>query len=230
MKNQYNRPTLSVFYWLVNKNDLKKFYTFLEARHNSKKILFELETKSGNNREYESFQEFENDIACLESNKEKVELVKIGCSHDDINGRGHIWVNINFNLQQNNFHIIGNDTTGGKKDWVDGAYEEMQRICKSFEIEDKSFQIELKNKFGRKYTENVLVEDFNGLRKVAIEEEIKEKKSFISNSHQSNISNSLQSKKKNWWDKFFSNSWIQGIGYTVIGGFILYWIIEYFKK
>jgi hypothetical protein len=176
MKYQYTRPNITVNNWLVNKEDLRRFFVFLEGRNEASKVLFQLRTESGNNRSYDSFEEFENDIKLLRESKEIVSVINLDCSHADENGRGHIWVEIYFSLQTNIFYIIGNDETGKKKDWIDGAYEEMQRICKSFEIEDDEKKIILKKEFGKKYNERVIVEDFNGEKKAEIEKRIKENK------------------------------------------------------
>ena len=62
MKNFYARPTLEIQYWLVTKADLKKIYDFFLRRYNILHLEINLETASGNNKTYDSFEEFVNNI------------------------------------------------------------------------------------------------------------------------------------------------------------------------
>lgn len=165
MKHTYNRPRISVKNWLVTKDDLKKIYDFLIRRYKVPSIEFSLKTTSGNNKIYESFKEFEDDIDNLRTLKENVENIDIGhvfmdLSSDNLN-RTHIWMAIDFSHKEADFHITG-EGNPEIKDWIDGSFEEMKRIAQSFELEDERMIKLLKSGFGKEWGKTTVVEDFGG--------------------------------------------------------------------
>lgn len=212
MKHTYNRPTISVKNWLVTKDDLKKIYDFLIRRYKVPSIEFSLETISGNNKIYESFKEFEDDIDNLRALKENVENIHIGHSFSDKSNHTHIWAEIDFSYKGLSFHIVGNGNPE-IKDWIDGSFEEMKRIAQSFELEDKRMIKLFKSEFGEKWKETTVVEDFGGEIKNKLESKLKEEKHLLIK----DVS------KKNWYTTWWGRI-IIGVIIVVIGGLILNWL------
>lgn len=215
MKHTYNRPRISVKNWLVTKDDLKKIYDFIILRYNVPSIKFSLETTSGNNKIYESFKEFEDDIDNLRTLKENVEKIYIGHSlHDDYSSdksnSTHMWASIEFSDKITytdtgaSFHITG-EGDSEIKDWIDGSFEEMKRIAQSLELEDKRMIKLLKSEFGENWEKATVVEDFGGEIKNKLK--LKEEKPVRINWY------------RTWWGGI-----IIGVIIIVIGGLILNWL------
>lgn len=160
MKFNYSRPDIKVDYWLVSKNDLKKVYDFLVKKYSENDVSFKLETKAGNNREYDSLKEFEDDLDEIKNLNETVTHVSISGAVADESGRTHIWLSIFFDSSIAGFHIIGEDKTGAKKDWIDGAYEEMQRLAQSLEVKDIKIRETIKKQYKQRFSGTYIVEDF----------------------------------------------------------------------
>jgi hypothetical protein len=208
MKFKYSRPSVNIRAWLVSKEQLKKVYDFFSRKYNSEGIDFTLETKSGNNRVYDSFAEFENDLDEIKSLKEEVRNISIGGGDSDNTGRTHSWLAINFNDSSAIFFILGEDNKSGKrKNWIDGTYEEIKRIAHSFEIESDIKDLFIKE-YGKPESYRIMgsniIEDFWGEKKERLKEIINNK---IKESQRVELENS----KLRWWEK----SWFQAI--TLVG-------------
>ncbi len=177
MKHTYERPTISVKNWLVTKDDLKKIYDFIIRRYKVPSINFSLENTSGNNKIYESFKEFEDDIDNLRKLKENVESIRISHNfHDyssDKSNSTHMSASIDFSDKQAYFYIRG-EGDSEIKDWIDGSFEEMKRIAQSLELEDKRMIKLLKSEFGENWGKATVVEDFGGEIKNKLESKLKE--------------------------------------------------------
>ncbi|HHT9126599.1 MAG TPA: hypothetical protein ACFYD6_12410 [Candidatus Brocadiia bacterium] len=159
MKHFYDRPPLKIRYWLVTKADLKKIYDFLLRRYNISHLEVRLETASGNNKIYDSFEQFVDDVNHIIESKEIIKRILIDHREDMGSGTTAIWIGIDFISPFASFFIEGK---GDKvKDWIDGAYEEMQRIVKAVELTDETLIKALKKKFGKNYPNSVIVFDPN---------------------------------------------------------------------
>ncbi len=210
MKHTYNRPVIRVKNWLVTKDDLKKIYDFIIQRYKVPSINISLETISGNNKIYESFKEFEDDIDNLRTLKENVEVIYISHTlHDyssDKSNSTHMWASIRFSDKGAYFYIEGAGDSE-IKNWIDGSFEEMKRIAESLELEDKRMIKLLKSEFGENWAKATVVEDFGGEIKNKLESKLKEEVS-----------------KENWY-----TSWRREIIIGVIVGLIVGLIFILFK-
>jgi len=161
MINKYTRPRLNITYWCVTKEDLYKIYSFFVDRFEDENIPIELQTGSGNDKQYDNFKEFSEDVAKLIEDKESIEEIGIGHRTEDWGERKakHIWIRINFDQPEASFHIIAEDRDGSYKDWVDGAYEEMRRIVRSFSVD-----LDFKKALSKKSTKNIIFDYYGTIR------------------------------------------------------------------
>jgi hypothetical protein len=210
MKPTYKRPTIIVKNWLVTKDDLKKINDFLIRRYKVSSIEFSLTTTSGNNKIYESFKEFEDDIDNLRTLKENVESIDMGHNFSDYSSdksnSTNMSASINFSgIGGASFYIRG-EGDSEIKDWIDGSFEEMKRIAQSFELEDKRMIKLLKSEFGENWLKGTVVEDFGGEIKNKLKLKLKKVVSKI-----------------NWYTTWWGRI-IIGVIIVVIGGLILNWL------
>ncbi len=213
MKYNYDRPTLKALYWFVCKEDLLRIYDFLVKKYGKDCIKIRLVVLSGNNKEYDTIAELENEIDVIKRNKETIKEIYISGSSNDNDGRTHIWLDINFELGSASFSIIGSDDSGSKKDFVDGAYEEMCRIFKSFEVTDEALIEKMqKNWKINSWHDEIIIEDLDSIKKNKLEEEI-----IIEPNKNSTIN-------KNKFLKILYDPWC----ITIAGGFLvggLLWLV-----
>lgn len=213
MKYNYERPTLKASYWFVSKEDLLKIYNFLVKKYKKDQIKIDLAVLSGNNREYDTIAELEDEIDTIRGDKETIKEISISGSSDDEEGRTHIWLRINFELSMAHFNIVGSDSSGSKKDFIDGAYEEMCRIFKSFEVTDKALISKMqKNWKINSWHNEIIVEDLDSIKRNKTQEEIR------SESGKDSVKN------ENKLLKILNNPWV----ITLVGGLAvgyLLWVI-----
>ncbi|MDB5238294.1 MAG: hypothetical protein JWM46_564 [Candidatus Kaiserbacteria bacterium] len=137
MQYSYDKASVQIEFWLVTKSDLKRLYEFFQGRGSP---TFSLETLSGDNREYDSFAEFESDLEVLLADRETVTLIHVGCSETTANWRKHAWISIGFESNMAHFHVTGNDKKRELKDWVEATYSGIQKLAGLFEIEDEDLR------------------------------------------------------------------------------------------
>lgn len=156
MKYTYDKPTIKVDTWLVSKADLKKLYDFFVGRSLTQRATFELDTASGNNREYDSFEEFANDLDVLLSEKETVSSIRIATSDSKDDWRRHGWIQLTFPSTAF-FALVGRAGDTSLKDWIEGTYVEMKKLAEIFRIEDGSLKDLITEKYGDRWNSNASI-------------------------------------------------------------------------
>lgn len=138
MRHTYNKPTISINYWTVHSNQLKKLYDFFTQRFPESNIEITIETHEGHNRTCENFNEYLEEIPKIFSNNETVSKIEISeREQSDSHNFKQMWVSINFgDYPSASMYIIGGDVDGSQKDWVEGAYAELIHLKEIFEITD----------------------------------------------------------------------------------------------
>ena len=139
MRHQYNKPRIEINYWIVNSKNIKKLYNSFKKRFPKSVINLNLETESGHNRIYETFEEYLEDISKIIEECEKVSKISIlGSERKNMDIYKQAWISINFGKYCHaRIHVVGGDTDGSHKDWIEGAYIELKKLKKIFEITDK---------------------------------------------------------------------------------------------
>lgn len=135
MLYKYSPPQVDIHHWFVTKENLEKIYQILDKRFPREKIRFDLQTKSGNNRSYDSFDEFERDISVINNDKEEVEYIRIeaavGDSESKIFKMAEIFLSFKFNKAY--FRVHGEDQNQEAKDWVVGTQQNFKELKEIFE-------------------------------------------------------------------------------------------------
>lgn len=209
MKYEYARPTIQIRNWLVNVKDIEKINSLFKERFSILNVPISIETTSGNNRKYDSYEEMLIDLEKLVADKESVEKIVISYRSSDTQNYNHfkqMWIDLNFGKYGGaNFHIIAGDTDGSFKDWVSGTYEEMNKLSKIFEIQDTFIIEKIKKNFL-----TTVVFDYDGSINESIKAEILKQKETIPTNSTHVLSGNV---RKNWYEK--------PIGQIVIGLFVL---------
>lgn len=231
MKNRYNRPEITLDYWIVSMEDLQKIYDFFLSRFKTSRVDIEIDVESGNNKSYKNFRDFLDDIKRIVSLKEQIKSIKI--IHSELINIEEkslhpisskiIWVEINFVFDKACFNIVGEDNNGIVRDWIAGTYEEMKRLFSSFRVDENFIDI-LKNNYGKKHRNGVIVFDYDGEIKNRISNEIKNL-----NTIKIEEINGKEKSKKRWWEQ----GWIQLImlisAFVSIVGFLFILFPNLFK-
>jgi hypothetical protein len=140
MKYEYKRPTVKINHWFVTKDNIERLHEFFKERFKSDEVSIKLETVSGNNRIYDSFHEFEEDIPKLESDSEIVSEILILDSDRSLEDDSfkQSWIKIHFKPYcEASFHLIGGDNDNSFKDWIEGTYVEINKFKELFEVDDQ---------------------------------------------------------------------------------------------
>lgn len=91
-----------------------------------------LETKAGNNKLYQTFEEFEEDIDVVLSLKDQVQKILMIASEVGPEKSRLIWISIEFIFNMARFNIFASDDDGSLREWTDSSYQEMQRLFELF--------------------------------------------------------------------------------------------------
>ena len=150
MKFKYDRPSIKIENWVVTLDDLRHVYDFLKDRFGVEQVRIELETREGNNREYDNFKELLADVPRLSTDGEVVTELHISYRAEDKKDWRmfkQAWITLKFGEYSNAyFHIVAGDTDGSYRDWVAGTYEQMKSMAQKFEIKDKRVALKLESK------------------------------------------------------------------------------------
>ncbi len=138
MKHKYQKPTISIEYWSVTSDQLKKLYNFFNQRFPKSNIEITLTTTGQHSRICENFKEYLAEVAKIISNNEVVSKIEI---IEREGSRTHtfkqIWIEISFGKHSSaTIHVIGGDTDGSYKDWIEGAYAELIKLKEIFELKN----------------------------------------------------------------------------------------------
>jgi hypothetical protein len=178
MKHTYERYPLALNYWLVTRKDLERICNFFQKRLDGKKVKnpsIKVETISGNNKEYSTFEEFLECIQQLISTHEEIRCFHF-CQYetDWDSWSKDIFINIDFENNSTLFKVYGFDKDGSVKDWVAGACEELQHLVDSFKL-DKTLTELVQNKFGKSYENAAVVFDYSGSILEQLSDEVKKR-------------------------------------------------------
>jgi hypothetical protein len=166
--NTYRKPPLQLEYWCASRKDLYMVYNFFRERFGSDTFAILLETKTGYNRAYTSFEEFAEDIELVLAANDDVQ--KIILTNNDLGShtRKYIWFTAEFLFGSARFTLSASDDDGSLRAWADDTYKEMGKLFALFRPSEAFIEI-LKRDFLQTYPERrrsnghgVVVLDYDG--------------------------------------------------------------------
>ncbi len=173
MRNEYSKPNIEINHWIVSSLDIQKLYEFFVRRFPESNVEILLESQEGHTRICESFDEYSKEVSLILSNNDIISNVKISVREGeslfelDRYKYKQIGINISFEYSSTTIYVIGGDTDGSCKDWIEGAYTELLGLKKIFEItDDKVIEV-----LDKKY--NKIIFDPNGETRKKIIESLK---------------------------------------------------------
>jgi len=222
MKNTYSRPNLNINYWLVSKEDLKRIYNYFKKIYGVS-TNFSLETASGNNKVYENFSEFENNLDEIKALKEEIQTIHIGGSHEDKTGRTHAWLLINFIDSGATFFIVGEDINGDRKNIIDGIYADLISLSKSLQLTDRAIIELIDKKFQKSFLKGTyIINDIWSEKMDSIKNEIAQRKN-----HTATSVNQTALEPRPWWKAIIDSisKLTQNQTMAIIIGAIVFYLI-----
>jgi hypothetical protein len=183
MKNEYRRPILQINFWCVTIDDLKYIFDFFEKRINEpqhKTIDLNANFVSGNNiNSQENPEIFLKELGKRYAEKEELLSIELQITYHSFTSKDDIFkdlfLRLNFDENYSEFEVRACDSDNSLRDWVDGTYEDMKKIKKRMEIEEKYqefFLDKIKNNLSKspilKYY--LIFDPFGEIKKEIIEE------------------------------------------------------------
>lgn len=222
MKYNYQRTPIDITNWLVNQKDIERIVKFFRLRFSVTEVPISLETKSGNNRTYETYEELVIDLPKLNQDKEIVTKIQIMYRSQGEKNYHHFkqsWISIEFKRGYvTNFFLIAGDTDGSYKDWVEGTYSEINKLKNIFEISDSKKINIIKGRYN-----SGIVFDPDESIKESIEVEILKEKENANNSIEVILT---KKENKGLVERVMSHSLFT----TVIGGLIIIFVLYLLYK